>query len=141
MTVLCLVLSGVLAGGELLVRWGLAPALRALPDDAHVRARIAVVHRLRVVVPAVIVPTVVVTVLVVARSGDPASWAAVGALAIFVLVTGFGTVPVNMRIARWDPTDPPSGWQALVRRWERIDLARSSAALLTFVLLVGAHLA
>ncbi|GLZ55497.1 anthrone oxygenase family protein [Actinomycetospora sp. NBRC 106378] len=140
MSVLCLVLSGVLAGGELLVRWGLAPALRALPDDAHVRARIAVVHRLRLVVPAVIVPTVVVTVVVVARGGDAAAWAAVGALAVFVVVTGFGTVPINMRIARWDPTDPPADWQGLVRRWERVDVLRSSAALLTFVLLAVARL-
>ncbi len=57
LTIVQLVLSGLLAGEEAIVRWGVQPALRSLPDDAHVRARIALVKRLKVVVPAIMVPT------------------------------------------------------------------------------------
>ena len=137
-TLLGLLAAGLLAGEELVVRWGVGPALRALPDDAHVRARIALVHRLRVVVPLLIVPTVVLTTIAVIVAGGALAWTGLGVLAVFVVVTAAGTVPVNMRIAEWDPAHPPSDWAAEVRRWERIDVVRSSAAVLAFVvLLVG----
>jgi hypothetical protein len=131
-----LALAGLLAGEELIVRWGVAPALRALDDAAHVRARIALVRRLRVVVPLLIVPTVIVSAVAVPGSGTPAAWAGLAALVVFVGCSALGTVPINMQVSRWDATEPPADWRTTVRRWERIDVARSSAAVLGFVLLL-----
>lgn len=64
-----LVLVGLLAGEELVVRYGLQPAMDALPDDAHVRARIAMVRRLKVVVPLLMLPTVLASAALVVVGG------------------------------------------------------------------------
>ncbi len=95
-----LVLVGLLAGEEFIVRWGVQPAMAALPDDAHVRTRIAMVRSLRVVVPALMVPAVLasVAVLVLGGTRDGAGWriAATAALVVFVLASFLGTVPINI---------------------------------------------
>ncbi|WP_217990875.1 DUF1772 domain-containing protein [Curtobacterium sp. 'Ferrero'] len=137
-----LVLVGLLAGEEFIVRWGVGPALRALPDEAHLRARIALVRSLRIVVPALMLPAVLVTVaaLVVGGRGEGLGWAIAGsaALVLFVVASFTGTVPINIRVNDWDPQHPPADWRRVVTRWERIDTLRSSAAVLAFVLSVVA---
>ncbi|WP_439693294.1 anthrone oxygenase family protein [Curtobacterium sp. SP.BCo] len=133
-----LVLVGVLAGEEFIVRWGVQPAIASLPDDAHVRTRIALVQSLKVVVPIVMVPAVLasVAVLVTAGAGEGLGWriAAMTALVVFALASFLGTVPINMGVNDWDPEDPPADWKAVVARWERIDVLRSTAAAVAFVL-------
>jgi anthrone oxygenase-like protein len=131
-----LALAGLLAGEEFIVRWGVAPALRALDDGSHVRARIALVKRLRVVVPVLIVPTVVAAAMAAVQVDGPAAWSGFGALVVFVLCSAFGTVPINMQVSRWDAGRPPVGWRRTVHRWERIDVVRSAAAVVGFVLLL-----
>lgn len=136
------VLVGLLAGEEAVVRWGVQPALRSLPDDAHVRARIALVRSLKVVVPILMGPTVLATiaVVVVAGAAPGLGWrvAATAATAVFVAASFLGTVPINMGVNDWDPAAPPADWQRVVTRWERIDVLRSSAAVVAFVLSVVA---
>lgn len=133
-----LVLVGLLAGEEFVVRWGVQPAVANLPDDAHLRTRIALVKSLKVVVPILMVPAVLATVavLVVAGAGDGLGWrvAAAVALGVFVLASFLGTVPINIGVNDWDPLDPPADWKRVVVRWERIDVLRSSAAIAAFVL-------
>lgn len=137
-----LVLLGLLAGEEFIVRWGVQPALARLPDDAHVRARIALVQRLKVVVPLLMLPAVLATiaVLVVAGDGTGLAWriASAAALLVFLLASFLGTVPINIGVNDWDPATPPSDWKDVVRRWERIDVLRSTAAVAAFVLAVVA---
>ncbi|MDH2442477.1 DUF1772 domain-containing protein [Amnibacterium sp. CER49] len=139
---LAVVLTGVLAGEELLVRWGVQPALRALPDLPHLLARQALVRRLRIVVPAVMLPAAALTLgavlVAVPRPGTPLRIAGAAALAVFLVVSFAGTVPVNIRVDSWDPTAPPDDWRGTVVRWERIDVVRSTAALVAFVLLATA---
>jgi hypothetical protein len=133
-----LVLVGLLAAEEFIVRWGVHPAMASLPDDAHLRTRIALVKSLKVVVPMLMVPAVLATlsVLVVAGAGDGLRCrvAAAAALGVFVLASFLGTVPINIGVNDWDPLDPPADWKRVVVRWERIDVLRSSAAIVAFVL-------
>lgn len=137
-----LFLTGVLAGEELIVRWGVQPAMAALPDDAHLRTRIALVRSLKVVVPIVMIPAVLASVAVTVTAGadDGLGWrlAGTGALLVFVLASFLGTVPINMGVNDWDPSNPPADWKRVVLRWERIDVVRSSAAGVAFVLFVVA---
>ena len=131
-----LVLSGLLAGEEFIVRYGVQPALGNLPDRSHVLARQALVRRLRIVVPALMVPTVLVAVAVLVFAGGGPGvgfrWAEVIALVAFVLISFLGTVPINIKVNDWRVDDLPADWKALVLRWEQIDVFRSSAALVAF---------
>lgn len=132
-----LILVGLLAGTELIVRYGVQPALTRLPDTAHVLARQALVQRLRVVVPILMVPTVgtAVAVLAVAggREGLAFRWVGIVCLAAFLIIAFFGTVPINIQVNGWDPERPPADRKAVVGRWERLDVARSTAAIAAFV--------
>jgi uncharacterized membrane protein len=132
-----LLLTGILAGAEFLVCYGLHPALRVLPDLAHVQARQSVVRVLRVLVPAVMLPTIALSVIVaVIGNNEPGAvfrWAAVGAYLVFLLTASLGTVPINIRVDGWDTRNPPSNWKSEVKRWAQLDVLRSSAAILGFV--------
>jgi len=137
-TIVRLILLGLLAGEELIVRWGVQPALASLDDRAHLQARIALVKRLKVVVPVFIVPAVIATATWLAvSSGEPGGairWAGLTALLTFVLLSALGTVPINIKINGWDADQPPADWRQVVHRWTIIDVFRSSAAVLTFLL-------
>lgn len=137
-----LFLAGVLAGEEFIVRYGVQPALTALPDHPHLLARQSLVRRLRVVVPAIMVPTVLVGIAVLVFGGGGPGFgfriAGLGALVVFVLASFLGTVPINIRVNDWNPDAPPADWKDVVLRWQRIDVLRSSAALLAFALFLVA---
>lgn len=137
---LSLILAGLLAGEEFIVRYGIQPALSSLEDHAHVLARIALVNRLKVVVPILMVPTVLVCAAMVLISGTGGGFAlrvaGLVALVGFLLFSFLGTVPINIKVNDWDADAPPSDWKAVVHRWETIDVFRSSAAIIAFVCFV-----
>ena len=132
-----LILAGLLAGEEFIVRYGVQPALRGLEDHAHVLARVALVHRLKIVVPVIMVPTVLLGFAVLAFSGggDGVAFRGAGVIALvaFVLFSFLGTVPINMQVNDWQADSPPDDWKATVHRWEQIDVFRSSAAIIAFI--------
>ncbi|MBF4581787.1 DUF1772 domain-containing protein [Curtobacterium sp. VKM Ac-2865] len=132
------VLAGLLAGEEFVVRWGVQPAIASLPDTAHLATRVALVKRLKVVVPILMLPTVAasIAVLVAAGTADGFAIRVAGAVALltFLLASFLGTVPINIRVDGWDPEHPPADWRTVVTRWERIDVLRSTAAGIAFVL-------
>ncbi len=135
-----LFLTGLLAGEEFIVRYGVQPALARLPDLSHLQARQALVRSLRVVVPVMMLPTVAVEIAVLAIGGPalPLRLATVIALAAFLAFSFLGTVPINIKVNDWRADAPPADWRTVVRRWELIDVFRSSAALLAFAFAVGA---
>nr|BFE60439.1 hypothetical protein GCM10020063_049650 [Dactylosporangium thailandense] len=109
-----LILAGLLAGEEFIVRYGVQPALLRLDDRAHIQARVALVRSLRVVVPAIMLPAVAVAVAVLVLADGPGTawrWAGVAALAAFLGFSFLGTVPINMKVAGWDPDAPPADWR------------------------------
>ncbi len=139
---LAVLFAGVLAGEEFIVRYGVQPALTALPDLPHLLARKALVARMRIVVPVLMVPTVLLAIAAVAVGGAGAGLgfrvAGLVALVAFVLFSFLGTVPINIRVHEWDAEHPPADWKKIVARWQFIDVFRSAAALLGFVCLLVA---
>jgi uncharacterized membrane protein len=137
-----LILAGVLAGEEFIVRYGIQPALGRLDQRAHVAARVELVRTLRIVVPSLMLPTAVVAIAVVVTGGGQNGvgwrWAGLAALVAFMLFSFLGTVPINMKVVDWQPDQPPSDWRAVVRRWQRLDTLRSTAAVVAFACFVVA---
>ncbi|WP_239616383.1 DUF1772 domain-containing protein [Cohnella mopanensis] len=137
-----MLLAGILAGEEFVVRYGVHVSLAALDEPSQIKVRQALILRLRVLVPILFVLTAIsaVAVLVLDSSGPGFGFRCAGvfALLIFILVTAIGTVPINKGALAWQPDAPPSNWKALVRRWERLDVIRSSAAILAFAFFLTA---
>ncbi|GAA3202902.1 DUF1772 domain-containing protein [Nonomuraea helvata] len=131
-----LFLTGILAGEELIVRYGVHPALAGLDDHTHLLARQALVRRLRVVVPIVMLPAAALAVtalVVVTGPGLALRWATLIAMVVFLLLSFLGTVPINIKVDDWRADAPPADWKAVIRHWARIDVLRSTAATAAFL--------
>jgi uncharacterized membrane protein len=138
---LSLFTAGLLAGEELVIRYGVRDAIGTL-DDAHAIAlRQALIYRLRVLVPAIFVPTLTlaVTTGIVegTQHGVVLRWIGIGALVGWGLLTAFGTVPINAAAFDWRPDAPPSDWRSLVERWERMNTIRAWLAVAGFACLLA----
>jgi uncharacterized membrane protein len=142
-----LFLTGILAGEEFVVRYGVRGPLATLDDRSHIQLRQGLIRTLRVLVPAVFLPAFVSTIAVAVVDGTGGTgtgtgyafrWAGVLALAIWFLVTLFGTIPINERAYEWQLDAPPSGWKATVDRWEKLNTVRTWSAVLAFALLLTA---
>jgi uncharacterized membrane protein len=133
-----LFLAGLLAGEEFTIRFGVRGPLASLEDIPHIRFRQALIYRLRVLVPAIFGLTILSGLAVLLLSFGEAGFVfrglAVLSLVGFILLTMFGTVPINAAALEWNPISPPANWQALIRRWERLDDIRCGAAVVAFAL-------
>lgn len=135
--------AGMLAGAEFVVRFGVRRPLTVLEDQPQIQLRQALIRSLRVAVPALYVPTlltgIAVTVWNAAGTGFAFQCAGVFAILAWTVITFTGTVPINAGMLDWRADAPPHDWRAIIRRWERLDTARTCAALAAFAfLLTGA---
>ena len=128
--------AGVLAGEELVVCYGVRAPVASLAAAPHIQLRQAMVRRLRVLVPVMFVSTAVSAAAVAALEGAAPGLgfrcAGVAALLTWILVTLFGTVPINEAVLSWQPNAPPKDWRARVRRWGALDTVRCWAAVIAF---------
>ncbi len=62
-------------------------------------------------------------------------WLAVVAWFIATLTTLVVNVPINAATARWDPSNPPSNWRSVRRRWDVFQAARAWLLFIAFALL------
>jgi hypothetical protein len=134
--------AGLLAGAEFIVCFGVRSTITVLDEHPQVQLRQALIRRLRVLVPAVYVPTALsaVAVTILDGIGSGFGFRCIGLLAmlIWTVTTFLGTVPINAATLTWRPDAPPRDWRAIVSRWERFDIIRFSAAVITFAFFLTA---
>jgi uncharacterized membrane protein len=134
--------SGILAGEELVIHYGVRSPLASLEDRPQTLLRQALIRRLRVLVPAIFVPTILlgaaVTVLDGFGPGFVFRFAGVFALLTWALVTLPGTAPINSAILNWDSSELPENWQTIVSRWERFASVRPWGAMAAFAMFLTA---
>jgi uncharacterized membrane protein len=134
--------TGLLAGEEFVIRFGVRTSVSSLDDEAHIRVRQSLILRLRILVPLVFALALLSGVAVLALAGSGAGFVfrcgGLLTLIAFIAITMTGTVPINQAVLGWCPASPPADWRRLVRTWERLDTFRTLAALAAFVLsLIG----
>ena len=134
--------AGLLAGAEVVVRYGVRGPIAVLDEQPQLRLRQALIRSLRIVVPAIFVPTAGLGIAVAVLGGTGAGWAfrwaAVLALLAWSLITFTRTVPINQTVITWRPDAPPADWRSLIDRWERLNTARTWAAVAAFGFLLAA---
>lgn len=142
LTIASVLLAGLLAGEELIVRYGVHPALVALDDVTQIRARQSLIYKMRVLVPVLFFATLGTAVAALAVGGTDAGFAlriaSVAALVVWLGTTFGGTVIINSAVIEWDAAAPPANWRAMIVRWGRADVIRSSAAIVAFAAVAAA---
>jgi hypothetical protein len=139
---LSLFFAGVLAGEELVICYGVRTVVAVLDQQPQIQLRHALIRKLRALVPTIFILTALSGVAAMSLDRTGAGFrlrclAALGLL-IWVVATLFGTLPINKDTLTWRPDAPPNNWRVLVGRWERFDMARCWAAVISFAFLVAA---
>ena len=128
--------TGILAGIEIAIHYGVRLPAEVLSDQAQLQLRQALVLRLRVLVPAFFVPTalsgIAVTVLGRAAPGFWIRCAGVFAVLTWTWLRIIGTVPINSATVTWSLDAPPQDWKARVNRAERFHIVGVWAAVMAF---------
>lgn len=134
--------AGLLAGALFIIDYGVRVPIAVLDDQSHIQVRQALILRLRVLIPSIFVPTVLLGLAVTVLNGVDAGFGfrCAGLLVVVgsFLLTLLGTAPINKAIGSWQPNAPPQDWRAQVSRWERLDIARTWAAVVAFAFFLTA---
>jgi anthrone oxygenase-like protein len=134
--------AGVLAGEELVIYYGVRTVVAVLDQQPQIQLRHALIRKLRALVPGIFILTALSGAAAMSLDGTRAGFslrclAALGLL-IWVVTTLLGTAPINKDTLTWRPDAPPDNWRVLVGRWERFDMARCWAAVISFAFVVAA---
>ena len=135
--------AGLLAGALFVIDYGVGRAVAAVLDEqSQIQVRQALIGSLRVLVPVIFVLTILSGVAITVLDGvDPGfAFRLAGLLVVLTsfLFTLLGTAPINQTIRTWQPGAPPKNWRTLVSQWERLDRARTWAAVMAFALFLTA---
>jgi len=134
--------TGLLAGIEIVIHYGLREPAEVLDEQSQVQLRQALVLRLRVLVPTFFVPAAVSGIAVTVFDGfGPGFWfrcSGVLAVLIWILIRVVGTVPINSATLTWKPDAPPKDWKAQVNYAERFHIIGVWAVVMMFAFFLAA---
>ena len=132
--------AGLLAGEEFVMFYGVRTSLATLDAIPQLQVRQALIHRLKILVPAIFIPTILLGIVstIAVTSGPIFVLRCVGliGLVVWALATLPGTAPINSAISEWDPKAPPDNWKEIVDRWERFASVRPWGAMFGFVMFI-----
>lgn len=112
------------------------PVARRLPLESRVILEKGLLRTFGRVMPVGMTLAPILGGLLAAREGGALLVAASGVLALALVVTILGNVPINVRTGRIATNEAPDGFEAMRRRWEILQAVRGSLQILGFVLVV-----
>lgn len=136
---LALLCASLLVGNEFTVGTFINPSFRRLPDVSQAFAARETARIFGKVMPFWMIINFLLCVLLtflVANRYSTQWWSYLAATILFALVCIFSVifpVPINSKIASWNPNDLPGDWRELLRRFDKYHFIR-------IVLLLVAHI-
>ena len=140
--VLVLLCASLLVGNEFTVGVFINPAFGRLPEVPQAFAAKETARIYGKVMPFWMIINFILCVLLTFLVPDRYStqwWLYLTATILFVLVTVFSVifpVPINKKIADWDPNDLPGDWRELRKRFDQYHFVRIVMLLIAHVCLV-----
>ena len=121
--VLAVLVAAMLAGNELAIAAFVHPVLSRLDDSSHARAIVPLARVTGRVMPFWYAAAVGLAVAAAwtRPTGGVGWWLALSAAGLLVgsvVYTLVVLLPINNRVAGWNPAAPPQGWEADRRRWD-----------------------
>jgi uncharacterized membrane protein len=142
LVVVALLLTGLVAGILTAGLLAVHPALRTLPVGSYISVKQAFDQNYpRIMVPLQLTSLAVSIVVTVAAAvgghSGTASFAGLAAasIAVNIAVTVLGDLPINVAMASWQPETPPEDWQRYRARWDLFNRIRTTAAVVSLLLL------
>lgn len=139
---LVLLCSSLLVGNEFAVGVFINPAFGRLPDVSQAFAAKETARIYGKVMPFWMITNFLLCVLLTFLVADRYStqwWFYLAGMLLFALVSVFSVifpVPINNKIANWDPNNLPRDWRELRRRFDQYHFVRIVMLLITLVCLV-----
>lgn len=134
---LTLLFTGLLAGFEIAIHYGLGAPPQSLSEPAQIVLRQAMVRRLRILAPLLFLPALALSVGLTIqewhRGAARLHLLALALLAVWLIIRVLRTVPVNSATLEWEPEMPPPGWRELIERTERFHVIAAWAAVFAFI--------
>jgi hypothetical protein len=134
------ILSG-LFGGMLLGVAVLESSIRGLSAQAYTQVRLVELDRLGGLATILLLPAIVATAALAwftFKRHSAGRWITLTALLLLLVAFAISvaiSVPINTAQQSWSVVTPPSDWSNVRDRWQLAHAARTSAAVLAFVLL------
>ncbi|WP_040815639.1 DUF1772 domain-containing protein [Nocardia concava] len=140
LTAAALLTTGYLCGAFGYGLINVAQALKTVPLDVRFTFHTALMKVNGPVMQSTMALAALTSLLLAVYStGLVRRWAAT-AFALEVtsfLITRFGNVPINGKIKQWAVGPVPSDYAQLLHRWELFHIARTTAALLAFLIIIA----
>jgi hypothetical protein len=132
-------LLGMLIGNELCIALFVHPALYKLPEDCHLRAVQPLARTLGRAMPFwyIGVFALAFAECIFCRGACPYTYAGTALIAVSIVLTLVGLVPINRRMARLDPAHPPENWLVLRRRWDLLHKIRIGILIVALILMAN----
>lgn len=138
-----IVAAGMMTGNELAVAVFFHPRISRLEDAVHVRAAQTLAKALGTVMPYWYALSFLLCLgaTFVAHAAWSAAWwlslASTSLFALMIIYTILLPVPINNKVARWQPDSLPPDWRDLRRRWDRLHAVRVGFLAAAFILLAA----
>lgn len=110
------------------------PVIRKLPDDQQLVVEKGLLRTFGRVMPLGMTAAAALGIAVAVERPSALLIAAAGVLAVALIVTIAGNVPINLRTGRITGRTAPEGFIAMRRRWDAFQFVRGSLQLVGFVL-------
>ena len=139
---LTLMSAALMVGNEFTVGAFIHPAFDRLPEQPQAYAARETARVFGTVMPFWMAANLLLNILLVFLAADRYSaawWLYSTAGVLFALVIVFSLVfpvPLNNRIAAWNPEDLPNDWRDLRRRWDKFHYVRIVLLLSALVCLI-----
>jgi uncharacterized membrane protein len=139
---LALLCASLLVGNEFTVGVFINPSISRLPDVSQAFAARETARIYGKVMPFWMIINILLCLLLTFLVADRYSiqwWSYLAATILFALASLFSVifpVPINNKIATWDPHDLPSDWRELRRRFDQYHFVRIVLLLIAHVCLI-----
>ena len=111
------------------------PVIRTLPDDQQLVFEKGLLRTFGRIMPVGMTAAAVLGIAVAIERPSALLIAAAAILAVALVVTIAGNVPINLRTGRISERTAPEGFIAMRRRWDVFQLIRGSLQLVGFILI------
>ena len=141
--IVAILVAAAMAGSECAVAVFFHPRISRLEDAVHVKAAASLASSLGAVMPFWYACSLLMSLAVAFLAHptwDTTRWLAVGSAALFAATSIFSVVslvPINNRVAHFDPDALPPDWRELRHRWDRLHGIRVGIVFIAAILLVA----